>query len=81
MTSTSITVVAVVSAIAAWLLLALVRWSGLAERIALDRPNARSLHKGVVPRGGGLAVIGITAIVGLVAPTSLPIVASMAGVR
>ena len=79
MTSASITVVAVVSAITAWLLLALVRRSGLAERIALDRPNARSLHKGVVPRVGGLAVIGITAIVGLVAPTSLPIVASMAG--
>jgi phospho-N-acetylmuramoyl-pentapeptide-transferase len=79
MTSTSITVVAVVSAIAAWLLLALVRRSGLAERIALDRPNARSLHQGVVPRVGGLVVIGITAIVGLVAPASLPIVAGMAG--
>jgi phospho-N-acetylmuramoyl-pentapeptide-transferase len=79
MTSTSITVVAVVSAIAAWLLLALVRRSGLAERIALDRPNARSLHEGVVPRVGGLVVIGITAVVGLVAPASLPIVSCMAG--
>ena len=31
-------------------------------RLALDRPNERSLHTGVVPRTGGVAIILATAV-------------------
>jgi UDP-N-acetylmuramyl pentapeptide phosphotransferase/UDP-N-acetylglucosamine-1-phosphate transferase len=79
MTPDFIAAVALACGIAAWLVLALLRGSGLAERIALDRANARSLHAGVVPRVGGLAVIGVTAAAGFVTPTGLSLVAGLAG--
>jgi UDP-N-acetylmuramyl pentapeptide phosphotransferase/UDP-N-acetylglucosamine-1-phosphate transferase len=40
----------------------LLRWllaSGLAQRIALDHPNERSLHRQPVPRVGGLVLVSI----------------------
>jgi UDP-N-acetylmuramyl pentapeptide phosphotransferase/UDP-N-acetylglucosamine-1-phosphate transferase len=79
MTLATTAAVATACGIAVWLLLALLRRSGLAERIALDRANARSLHDGVVPRVGGLAVIGVTTAAGFITPTGWPIVAGMAG--
>lgn len=51
-----------VTAAAVWLLLFALLRSGLAWRIAVDRPNQRSLHSGAVPRVGGLAVIGVAVI-------------------
>ena len=79
MTPAHIAAAALVCAVAAWLALALLLRSGLAQRIALDRANARSLHQGAVPRVGGLVVIGITVVVGLLAATGLTVVAGMAG--
>ena len=79
MTPAHIAAVALVCAVAAWLALVLLLRSGLAQRIALDRANSRSLHQGAVPRVGGLVVIGITVVVGLLAATGLTVVAGMAG--
>jgi len=79
MTPAHIAAVALMCAVAAWLALALLLRSGLAQRIALDRANARSLHQGAVPRAGGLVVISIAVIVGLLASTGLTVVAGMAG--
>ncbi|MSO75770.1 MAG: glycosyl transferase [Alphaproteobacteria bacterium] len=42
----------------------------LRRRAILDRPNERSSHRVATPRGGGIAVIGVTAIVWLAAGTS-----------
>jgi len=41
-----------------------VRWllMGNQKLLAIDRPNERSLHTRVVPRGGGLAIVGVTAL-------------------
>ena len=79
MSSLHIALIAGACALLAWGLIAALRRSRLAERIALDRPNARSLHDRVVPRVGGLVVVGITATFGLVATTGLGVLAGMAG--
>ena len=50
---------AAVTAVLAWALLFGLLRSGLALRIAVDTPNRRSLHSGVVPRIGGLVVAGV----------------------
>lgn len=51
-------IVGVSAGLAVWLaLLALLR-TGLAQRIAVDRPNHRSLHIEAIPRIGGLVVVG-----------------------
>lgn len=42
--------------------------SELAHRIALDRPNARSLHTGAIPRVGGLGVMGASLMLTPFAP-------------
>jgi phospho-N-acetylmuramoyl-pentapeptide-transferase len=78
MTGSHVAATALGCGIAAWLMLALLRRSGLAERIALDRPNARSLHTEAVPRAGGLAVVGIVTAVGFFAPTGLKMAAVLA---
>jgi phospho-N-acetylmuramoyl-pentapeptide-transferase len=78
MTPVAIAGVALACGVAVWLLLALLRGSGLAQRIALDHANARSLHEGVVPRVGGLAVVGVSTAAGFMTPSGLPIVAGMA---
>lgn len=46
-----------VSATMCALLLALLLQSGWAWRLAIDRPNARSLHDKVVPRSGGWGIV------------------------
>jgi phospho-N-acetylmuramoyl-pentapeptide-transferase len=79
MTPAYIAAVALACGIAVWLLLVVLRRSGLAERIALDRANSRSLHAGVVPRVGGLVVIGTAAAAGFITPTGLSLVAGLAG--
>ena len=59
-----------VAAVLAWGLLFALLKSGLASRIAVDKPNQRSLHSGVVPRIGGLAVAGIALVaMSIVAPS------------
>ena len=61
---------AAVAAVLAWVLLFALLRSGLASRIAVDKPNRRSLHSGVVPRVGGLAVAGIALIaISIIAPS------------
>lgn len=61
--------VAVMTAAASWLLLSMLLRSGWAARIAVDTPNERSLHSGVVPRVGGLIVVGTSiAVISIVAP-------------
>lgn len=61
---------AAVAAALAWALLFALLKSGLALRIAIDKPNLRSLHSGIVPRVGGLAVAGIALIaMSIVAPS------------
>ena len=52
----------------------LIRWllaSGIAQRIALDRPNERSLHELPVPRVGGLVLVSVAVIAMLIAAPSL----------
>ena len=44
----------IIAAVVAWAVLALLLRR--ADRLPLDRPNARSLHAQAVPRGGGLAI-------------------------
>ena len=67
---TSLITGSVISAVLVWTLLFALLKSGLAWRIAIDKPNRRSLHNGVVPRVGGLAVIGIALIaLSIVAPS------------
>ncbi len=59
----------------------LLRWllsSGLAQRIALDRPNERSLHLAPVPRVGGLVLVGVAASAILVAMPTLRALAAIA---
>jgi UDP-N-acetylmuramyl pentapeptide phosphotransferase/UDP-N-acetylglucosamine-1-phosphate transferase len=47
--------------------------SGLAARIAVDRPNQRSLHATPVPRIGGIVLMGVAlTCVGVVLPSLLP---------
>jgi phospho-N-acetylmuramoyl-pentapeptide-transferase len=65
-------------AAAVWLLVGLLRRSGLGERI-VDRPNARSLHKVTVPRIGGLAIMAATVAVGIFGETGLIGLATIAG--
>jgi len=53
-----------------WCLLAVLLRSGVAERLAMDEPNHRSLHKAAIPRIGGLgilagAVAGLSALMPL----------------
>ena len=79
MTLLQITAVSGGSALVAWLIIALLLRSGLASRIALDRPNARSLHEGAVPRMGGLVVVGITVAIGLLLPTGFALLLALAG--
>src|SRR6188474_313713 len=58
------------TAFAAWALLFALLKSGIAWRIAVDRPNQRSLHSRAVPRVGGLIVIGTALIaMSIVAPS------------
>ena len=67
---TSVVTGSVIAAILVWILLFALLKSGLAWRIAIDKPNPRSLHVGVVPRVGGLAVIGIALVaMSIVAPS------------
>jgi UDP-N-acetylmuramyl pentapeptide phosphotransferase/UDP-N-acetylglucosamine-1-phosphate transferase len=47
------------------------------SRIALDRPNARSLHERPVPRSGGIAVMAGCAAGALVVP-AVPVLAALA---
>ena len=53
-----------VLAVAGGITYLLVRWllMGNQKFLAVDRPNERSLHTRVVPRGGGLAVVGVIAL-------------------
>lgn len=56
--------VAVVSGLGAWLVdLGLLRYGG--TLLALDKPNARSLHAQPVPRGGGLGIVAMLLVVGV----------------
>ncbi len=58
-----------VAALTCGLLLALLLETGWAARLAVDRPNARSLHERVVPRCGGWGVlITLLAILGATTP-------------
>lgn len=50
-----------------------VRTTLLRHRV-LDRPNHRSSHSAPTPRGGGIAVIGVLALLLLTAPAVLPAV-------
>ncbi len=59
----------------------LLRWllrSGLAQRIALDHPNERSLHLQPVPRIGGLVLVGVATAAMLVALPALRPLATIA---
>jgi len=53
-------IAAVLSGLATWPLLALLR-----HRQVLDRPNERSSHQRPTPRGGGLAIVGVALAVWL----------------
>jgi len=71
---------AAIAVVVAWAALALLlRYAG---KLPIDRPNARSLHAGPVPRGGGLAIWAgwLTAIVwtGLPKPWLVPLLAVIA---
>ena len=67
---TAVVSYAAVAAVLAWALLFALLRSGLALRIAVDKPNRRSLHSGVVPRIGGLVVAGIALVaMSIVAPS------------
>lgn len=58
------------TAFAAWALLFALLRSGIGWRIAVDRPNQRSLHSRAVPRVGGLIVMGTALIaMSIVAPS------------
>jgi UDP-N-acetylmuramyl pentapeptide phosphotransferase/UDP-N-acetylglucosamine-1-phosphate transferase len=58
------------TALAAWALLFALLRSGIGWRIAVDRPNQRSLHSRAVPRVGGLIVMGTALIaMSIVAPS------------
>lgn len=59
----------VVAVLLHWLLA-----SGLAGRIALDHPNARSLHVAPVPRVGGLVLVSVAAVAMLPQPSLRPLV-------
>jgi len=63
-----------VAAAAVWLLLFALLRSGLAWRIAVDRPNQRSLHSGAIPRVGGLAVIVVAVIAMSIVARSVQII-------
>ena len=66
------------SALMIWAMLA----TGLAAFLAVDHPNARSLHRKTIPRSGGiaimLAIIGVTSTIP-VHPLPLGLLASLAG--
>lgn len=62
------------------LLLKLLLVSGLAARIAVDRPNERSLHAAPVPRIGGLVLLGVALAVVAAAAPSLRALAAIAAV-
>ena len=67
---TAVVFYAGVAAVLAWALLFALLRSGLALRIAVDKPNPRSLHSGTVPRIGGLAVVGIALVaMSIIAPS------------
>ena len=60
----------VITAFLTWALLFALLRSGLALRIAVDKPNPRSLHRGVVPRIGGLAMTGVALVaMSIIAPS------------
>ena len=60
-------------------LLKLLLTSGLASRIALDVPNARSLHATPIPRIGGIVLIAVAAAAIAVALPTLRSIALLAG--
>jgi UDP-N-acetylmuramyl pentapeptide phosphotransferase/UDP-N-acetylglucosamine-1-phosphate transferase len=71
--------VAIVGAVLTWLLLIASLKSGVAWRIAVDLPNERSLHNRVVPRIGGLALVGVlVAVAFFIAPALRSIAAIVA---
>ncbi len=58
---------AIVSAtVASWL----VGWAS--SRGVVDRPNDRSSHTKVTPRGGGIAIVGVTTLAAIIAATVWP---------
>ncbi len=57
-----------------WLVLFALLRSGLAWRIAVDRPNQRSLHATPVPRIGGLVVIGVALIAMSIVANSVQVI-------
>jgi UDP-N-acetylmuramyl pentapeptide phosphotransferase/UDP-N-acetylglucosamine-1-phosphate transferase len=63
-----------VAGILAWALLFALLRSGLALRIAVDKPNRRSLHSGVVPRIGGLVVVGVALVAMLIVAPSVQVI-------
>ena len=74
---TALAIPATAFAISALLILALVRAPGIFFRL-LDEPNARSLHTGVIPRTGGLAVLFALACAGLLTWLAMPLAAEWA---
>lgn len=49
---------ALAGATLAWLSIGILLRTGLGRKIAVDHPNHRSLHQGVIPRVGGLGLVG-----------------------
>ncbi len=67
----SLLLTALFSAIACGLILTLLLRTGLAWKLALDQPNARSLHVVPTPRCGGWGIVPVIAIAMLILASSI----------
>ncbi len=58
----SVLITGIATGLAVWAVLLALLKTGLAQRIAIDQPNQRSLHTGAIPRVGGLVLVGSAVI-------------------
>lgn len=70
----TVLIASIATAFAAWALLFTLLRSSLAWRIAVDKPNQRSLHILAVPRVGGLVVVGIALIAMSIVAQSIQVI-------
>lgn len=59
----TVVVAALAGATLSWLAITVLLRTGLGLKIAVDRPNHRSLHRSAIPRVGGLGLVGAALIV------------------
>lgn len=64
-------VAALAGAALSWLAITVLLRTGLGWKIAVDRPNHRSLHQTVIPRVGGLGLVGAGLIVAFLPASAL----------